>query len=281
MKNYNLFKIKAEPFDAELISSIMWTLDIEGIQELENEIYIFAKAEQNITKKKISTLLEKLKKEKIIQTYKIEEETCENRNWNEVWEKSLNIIEVTDRIVIKPTSKIYVARQGQIVITLDPKMSFGTGEHQTTKIMLKLIEKYIKKDDFVLDVGSGTGILAIASVKLGATKAIGIDNDEWCLDNGRENVELNEVQYKVDIRLCEIEQVKEDNFSLIVANINKHILLDIKENLYNKLQEGGKLILSGLLDVDYDDIKTNYLQLGLKQIDILQMDEWLGIVFEK
>ncbi|MBN1638394.1 MAG: 50S ribosomal protein L11 methyltransferase [Ignavibacteriales bacterium] len=281
MKNYNLFKIKAIPFNAELISSIMWILDIEGTQELENEIYIFANAEQNVTKQEISAILEKLKKENLIQNYEIAEEICENKNWNEVWEKSLNIIEVTNKIVIKPTSKKYLAKPGQIVITLDPKMSFGTGEHQTTRIMLKLIEKYIKKDDYVLDVGSGTGVLAIASVKLGAAKAIAIDNDEWCLDNGRENVELNDVKYKVDIRLGEIEQVQEKAFSLIVANINKHILLDIKESIYDKMEKGGRLILSGLLDIDYDDIMKNYLQLGLKQIDIIQMDEWLGLVFNK
>ena len=150
MKKYNLFKIKTIPFNAELISSIMWTLDIEGTQELENEIYIFSNTEQNVTEQEITAILEKLKNENLIQYYEIAEETCENKNWNEVWEKSLNIIEVTGKIVIKPTSKKYFANPEQIVITLDPKMSFGTGEHQTTKIMLKLIEKHTCEKSIML-----------------------------------------------------------------------------------------------------------------------------------
>ncbi|MBN2571358.1 MAG: 50S ribosomal protein L11 methyltransferase [Ignavibacteriales bacterium] len=281
MKYYNLFKIKTKPFNAEIISSVMWTLDISGLQELEDELQVFIKPEQNVSKEDFENALEKLKIENLIKSYSVEEEICAYKNWNEIWEKSLNIIEVTKKIIIKPTSKIYEAKAGQIVINLDPKMSFGTGEHQTTKIMINLIEKHVRKNDFVLDVGSGTGILAIVCAKMADAKAIAIDNDEWCLDNGLENVDLNSVKDRVEIRLGEINEINETDFSLIVANINKHILLDIKEEIFNRLKFDGRLILSGLLDTDYNDILKSYSELGLKQIDLMKMDEWIGIVFKK
>jgi ribosomal protein L11 methyltransferase len=145
--------------------------------------------------------------------------------------------------------------------------------------MVRMIEKYIHQNDFVLDVGSGTGILAITAVLLGAKNAIGIDNDEWCLLNGKENVALNLLEDKVEIRQAEIHQIKEKDFDLIVANINKHILIEIAPCLRLKIKETGKLIISGLLKSDIEDIVSKFQLHNFVMIENIELGDWASIVF--
>ena len=170
--------------------------------------------------------------------------------------------------------------QNEIVLTLDPKMSFGTGDHQTTKICLMFIEKYLKPGMKVLDAGSGTAILGIAAAKLGAENVIAFDIDEWCYDNGIENTKLNDVSDKVEIRKCELKEIEEKDFDLIIANIQKNILLDLAEGFKTRIKQNGILILSGLLEMDRETIVSKYSEVGFKEIDFIQMDDWIGIVFK-
>ncbi len=280
MKFYKEFTITAEPFNQEIISSLLWELEITGINEEVNCLKVFALENSNVSTDEISELLNRLVREKMIFKFRIEENLLEEKNWNEEWEKSVNVIEVSDKIIIKPTFREYKANPGQIVITIDPKMSFGTGEHQTTKLMLRFLEKKVKKGMKVLDVGSGTSVLSIASIKLGAANIIAIDNDEWCYSNGKENCELNSVNEKVDIRLGEIKDVDEKNFDLITANIQKNILLDIAGKIKDRIKKGGILILSGLLFSDENDIIEKYSHLGFKLIEKKSLDEWIALLMK-
>ncbi len=281
MKHYKEFTITSEPFNPEILSGILWELNISGINEEANCLKVFCDGNSKIDTEKISSLLEKLKDEKILFSFNIAENILEDKNWNAEWEKSVNVIEISDKIIIKPTFRNYTAKAGQIVISIDPKMSFGTGEHQTTKLVLRFIEKYIKEGMKVLDVGSGTAVLAITAVKLGAKYAAAVDNDEWCYKNGKENCELNEVEDKVEVRLGIIQDIIEKNFDLIAANIQKNVLIDIASELKDRLLRNGILILSGLLASDEDEIKKEYEKLGLNMIDKEQMGEWISVVFMK
>ncbi len=281
MKHYKEFTITSEPFNPEILSGILWELNISGINEEANCLKVFCDGNSKIDTEKISSLLEKLKDEKILFSFNIAENILEDKNWNAEWEKSVNVIEISDKIIIKPTFRNYTAKAGQIVISIDPKMSFGTGEHQTTKLVLRFIEKYIKEGMKVLDVGSGTAVLAITAVKLGAKYAAAVDNDEWCYKNGKENCELNEVEDKVEVRLGIIQDIIEKNFDLIAANIQKNVLIDIASELKDRLLRNGILILSGLLSSDEDEIKKEYEKLGLNMIDKEQMGEWISVVFNK
>ena len=190
------------------------------------------------------------------------------------------MIIVSDRIVIKPSFKEYIPKPNQIILTIDPKMSFGTGEHQSTQLCLLFLEKYVRKGMKILDVGTGTAVLAIASVKLGADKVIAIDNDECCYENSIENCEVNSVREKVDIRLCEIEDIHEENFDLIVANIQRDILLQIKIEIHKRLAKNGFLILSGLLIHDQAEIQKEYERLGFTFLDSKISGEWISLVFQ-
>lgn len=279
MKTFIQYTISTTPRNDELISGMLWQFDLDGINESELGIKIFVDSSKSISEEEITSVLEFAKGERLISEYSIQKEIIEDKNWNADYEKNVKVIEITDRIVIKPTFKEYVADSNKIVITIDPKMSFGTGEHETTKLMVRMIEKYIHQNDFVLDVGSGTGILAITAVLLGAKNAIGIDNDEWCLLNGKENVVLNLLEDKVEIRQAEIHQIKEKDFDLIIANINKHILIEIAPYLRLKIKETGKLIISGLLKSDIEDIVSKFLLHNFVMIEKIELGDWASIVF--
>ena len=178
-----------------------------------------------VTIQSIENELHHLQENKLLREFSVQENFIVEKNWNEEWEKSREVVRVSDKIVIKPTFKEYEASENEIVLTLDPKMSFGTGDHQTTKICLMFIEKYLKPGMKVLDAGSGTAILGIAAAKLGAENVIAFDIDEWCYENGIENTKLNDVSDKVEIRKCELKEIEEKDFDLIIANIQKNILL--------------------------------------------------------
>lgn len=280
MKNYKKYMVRVIPHNVDFITGILWELDLAGITEYDDFLEVFATEGSDVTKDKIDKLLSGLKKDNAIEVYEITEEEIEDRNWNEEWEKNLNIIEVTDKIVIKPSFREYDAPPGKVVLEINPKMSFGTGEHETTKLVLTMLEKYPAKGA-ALDVGSGTGILAIAAVKLGAAKAIGIDNDEWCLVNGKENTKLNGVEDKVDIRLTELSGVDEEEFDLVLANINRNILLDIAGEISDKTKKAGKLILSGLLIHDENPVIQKYNDNGFELIEKAAMNEWITLVMRK
>jgi ribosomal protein L11 methyltransferase len=274
MKNFKAFHITFEPFNPELVSGVLWELPINGIEEQENELIVFS----NNDSTKLSSLksiLNSLKKENVIGSYSISSNIIKNKNWNKEWEKSIKVIKISDTLVIKPSFRSYKAKKGEIVITIDPKMSFGTGEHETTRLMLLLLEKFVQKKMKVLDVGTGTGILAIASIKLGAAYALGIDNDEWCYSNGLENIKINSVKDKVDIRTSEIDKIKRKNFNLITANIQKNVLLNIADEFKKHLKQDGFLLLSGLLENDEKDILIKYRKLGFKLLEKMQMNEWI------
>jgi len=280
MKKYKEFTITAEPFNSDILSSVLWEYDISGLNEEVNCMKVFT-SNLGLSVNDLSQGLQRLKNEKLIFNFTIEENVLEEKNWNLEWEQSINVIHVTDKIVIKPTFRNYNAQLGQIVLVIDPKMSFGTGEHQTTKLVLMLLENYIMPGARVLDVGSGSGILAIASIKLGARHATAVDIDEWCYDNAIENSKLNNVNDSVEVLQGEITDIKESDFDLILANIQKNILVEIAPEIYSRLKPGGIVILSGLLDYDEADIKNDFSALGLLFLETRKLDSWIAIVFQK
>jgi ribosomal protein L11 methyltransferase len=185
---------------------------------------------------------------------KISARTLQDQNWNEEWEKTIQPIRVGERIVIAPTWHEYQALPGQIVLTIDPKMSFGTGHHESTRLILKLLEKHLRRAKRVLDIGTGTGILAIAAVKLGAASAVAVDNDEWSYNNARENIRLNRVEGRVSIIYGEIASVPPSAFDVVLANIQRDVIEEILGEIKDRLAPGGIVLLSGLLADDREAI---------------------------
>lgn len=280
MRTYKEIKITTIPFDPDIVSGMLWQLDIDGVNEFDEYLTVFISETKKTTSVDVEGVLQNLVNENMIETFQIEEQTFEEKNWNEEYEKNVRVVEVTEKIVIKPSFKDFSPKPDQLIITIDPKMSFGTGEHATTKLVLQDLEKYVVGGENVLDIGSGTGVLGIASVLLGASKALCIDNDEWCLLNGLENVRANDLENKIEVRQCELKDVQEKEFELIVANINKHILIDIADLIESKIKKTGTLILSGLLDIDETDIVGLYTSKGFELQEQSTLDEWIALVFK-
>jgi ribosomal protein L11 methyltransferase len=281
MEKYKIHTVTFHPFNFDIVSGMLWSLPIEGITEEENYLLMYSRESSGILKTGVTLILESLKEQNLIERYEVAEGIEEQQNWNAYWESKLNIIHVTDRLTIKPTFKEYIAKEDEIVIVIDPKMSFGTGEHETTKLCLMAMDKHLKKGDKVLDLGSGTGILAIASALLGAQKVYAADNDEWCHLNGRENIALNSVEDKVEIILGEIGNVNDSEFDLVIANINKNVLMSLGKSLNAVIKRAGKLILSGFYTFDVLELTQYYDQFDFLKTEDLQLNNWSSLVFEK
>ena len=200
-----------------------------------------------------------------------------NQNWNRQWEESIQPIAVTDRIIITPSWHPLPEQNQKTVLIIDPKMSFGTGYHESTRLALRLLEQYLIPQTTVLDVGTGTGILAIAAVKLGARLAIGVDIDEWSYVNGKENVERNGLAQFVDIRHGSLEVVQEREFSMLIANITRTVIIELLPAMLEKLQIGGLLLLSGLMTDDRIVMEKTLQQNRCSLLSVISENEWTGI----
>ncbi len=199
------------------------------------------------------------------------------QNWNSSWEETIRPIRVTGRIVVAPTWHPFTAAPGDIVLTIDPKMSFGTGYHESTRLALLLLEKHLTPGTRVLDAGTGTGILAIASLKLGAASAVGFDIDEWSSSNAVENARLNGVSGLFTVLRGDIQAVTGAEFDMIAANIQKNVIEEMLPALAGRLAPGGTMILSGLLDTDREAIKAALAGSGLPVCDEAEEGEWIAL----
>lgn len=200
------------------------------------------------------------------------------KNWNKIWESSFEPILVENWCsIIAPFHQNVSQTEFQIVI--EPKMSFGTGHHQTTYMMVNAIKELNLEGKSVLDMGSGTGILAILAKKLNASFVEAIDIEEWAVENCIENSKRNNVSF--DVKLGGKELITYLNFDVILANINLNILLDQLDVYSSNIKKGGVLVLSGFLSVDEEIITQASIKNGFSLIKKYLKDNWLCLAFSK
>lgn len=200
------------------------------------------------------------------------------QNWNAQWEASIKPV-VAGPFLIRPTwTTVPPAYAHLDQILIDPKMSFGTGQHESTRLVLTLLPRWLRPGDEVLDAGTGTGILGIAALRLGAASVIGFDVDPWARENAAENLQRNGAEAHMQVRTGTIEAVPETGFGLILANINRQALLDLLPTFARKLTPTGRLILAGLLATDADLMLEAAHTHGLHKQDSAQEGEWWSVV---
>ncbi|MBX9851175.1 MAG: 50S ribosomal protein L11 methyltransferase, partial [Cytophagaceae bacterium] len=215
----------------------------------------------------------------ITSSYKVSR--LEEKNWNEEWEKNFQPVFIADTCAIKASfHKLDKTYPYEIII--NPKMSFGTGHHETTSMMIENQLETDHKNKKVMDAGSGTGILAIMASKLGAEQVFAFDTEDWAFENLKENINLNACR-NVKVAKGDISGVSVpfSSFDIILANINKNVLLD-EIPVYSKyLSKGGILIVSGFYEEDISDIDTVCRNSSLKKISHRLKNRWASLVFQK
>lgn len=205
----------------------------------------------------------------------------EDRDWNEKWKEGFHPIEIGPRLALCPTWETYTPRPGQVVVTLDPGMAFGTGSHETTRSCLRLIERLLTEEGAgqpdLLDVGTGSGVLAIAALSLGARWAWGLDLDPLAVEAARANAHLNGVEERLRADDTPVEEVVV-TFPLVVANILSGPLVELASAIGGRVEVGGRLILSGLLREQAEEVLDAYVVLGLTPLEQHDDGDWTTLL---
>ncbi|MFQ5710027.1 MAG: 50S ribosomal protein L11 methyltransferase [bacterium] len=283
MKHWFEVRVRVNADTEESILDFLFESNCLGCEQKEDLVLSYFSEEAPI-----DAILENLKKHlsqlsssgfKLPQA-ELELRTIADRDWGAAWKKHFKPIVISDRLVVKPSWETFAAPANAAVIDIDPKQAFGTGSHESTRIALLLLEKYLKTGDQVLDVGTGTGILAIAAVKLGANHAVALDVDAEAATCARENIEQNQVADSVEVITGDLRALSPTSarFDLILANLNRRIVLDLLKDFGECLKASGLLVLSGLLKNEKDAIaKATSFQI----IEEMVVNEWLGLVVKQ
>ena len=263
----------------ELLIAELFDMDFDGFEEINEETLSASIPDREFNDSKRSEI------ERILIKYQnqsriLTEEVIQAQNWNHNWEQSIEPQNI-GKFYIRPTWGSKSGNKHHIELIIDPKMAFGTGYHATTRLILECLPEIIKNEDTVLDAGTGTGILAIAALKLGASSAFGFDIDEWSEENAKENMLLNDIDH-LEVKLGSIETIPKDRkFDVILANINRNTLLELVPKLENHLKKGGKMLLSGLLFDDEEKMLQVAHKQSLRHVFTRQQQEWIAILLNK
>ena len=209
----------------------------------------------------------------------------QDEDWMASWKQHYRPIQIGKRLLILP-AWIEDPNQGRIAVKIDPSMAFGTGTHPTTQLCMELLEDTVVAGQPVIDVGCGSGILSIGAVKLGAAPALAVDIDNAAIISTKENAQANEVLEQIETGIGSVQEVKNGQFSirqgkLVLANILAPVIIRLFDaGLADLLAQGGKMVLSGILDTQAEDVVKAANAKGLKRIDQRQINDWVAIVLE-
>lgn len=263
---------------------IYWLLYFEEIETIleENGIIKFFLEEYELPK--LKQIMNNLLILPALTQKDIRIEKLENHDWNLEWEKSIKPVYIKDKIIIYPSWKkdeINIFRD-RILIEIDPKMSFGTGHNETTQLILEMMCDYIDENDkYMLDYGSGTSVLSIAGIKLGAAKVIAIDIDEDSIMNAEECIDKNGVSANIKLRKANIDGIKESGFDIILSNIDRTVITENIKTIYNKLKPNAKLIITGIHFEEEQEIKNTLNIHNFELIEMRNKAEWLAFYARK
>jgi len=268
----NYTEIEIQTKDAVLIDLLIAELSsigFDGFEETEIGLKAFS-SENSFDKDAFLSVVDK----HILQFSQVE---IPQQNWNELWESNFSPITVEDFVGIRASFHEKMKDVGhEIVIT--PKMSFGTGHHATTYMMMLLMRDIDFTNKSVFDFGTGTGILAILAEKLGATDIEAVDYDDWCIENSKENIERNEVK---NVKVSKADTaITNRKFDILLANINKNIIMANIDLLTEDAFSSCQILLSGLLEEDEHDVLKASKQKGWLHKKTIKKDKWIAIQFE-
>ncbi|MDP4145666.1 MAG: 50S ribosomal protein L11 methyltransferase [Bacillota bacterium] len=198
-------------------------------------------------------------------------------DWENNWKKYYKPTRVGSRIVIKPIWEEYNKKDYELLVELDPGMAFGTGTHETTRMCLQALERYVEEDSTVFDIGTGSGILAIAAAKLNAKKAVGVDLDTVAVTSAKQNVEYNHLD-NIEIKHGNLMDVVEGKADIVVANIIADVIMLLAPDVKNFLNEDGYFISSGIIKDRQNDVINALKENRFDIIEVNNQGEWVCII---
>jgi ribosomal protein L11 methyltransferase len=201
-----------------------------------------------------------------------------NRNWNRAWRAWYKPVCVTPSLLVRPPWEKRVLQPGQQELLIMPRMAFGTGTHETTQLCLILLERMVNAGDRVLDIGTGSGILAVAAVKLNAGQVTAFDIHADCLSNAVENAGLNRTGTGILFFCGTLDSLRPIPHDIITVNINASVLLSLMPAYRSYLAEDGRIILSGILESECGKLKKAAHKYGYRLVETVQKGEWIGAV---
>lgn len=273
---YTRLQVFCDPEFSEILMAEIAEVGFDTFMETEKGFEAFVE-EEKFDRAHLEDIKEKYKHVNPLIFF---QDKIQKQNWNEEWEKSIEPIIVDDKCLVRAEfHKLDKKYPYEIVIT--PKMSFGTGHHQTTYLMLKSQMRIDHKGKRVMDAGCGTAILSIMASKLGAKEVEAFDIDEWSTVNGKENIE-NNLCINIHLYQGKISEMKfTGKFDIILANINKNVLLSEMNSYADFLSTQGQLLLSGFYTQDIDDLKKEASKYNLGEVFRDEKESWASLLLQK
>lgn len=273
-----LLKKDVEDFDDK------YRLDSSRLPERDIRILVYFDETEDIDGKlsQINTFIKntELDQKKDV---RIEEKWIDEEDWENEWKKYFHSFRVSENFIIVPSWEIddYEFKDDDKLIKLDPGMAFGTGDHPTTSMCLKFIERVVKPEHKIIDVGTGSGILTIGAHLMGARNLKATDIDELSLKVARENFELNECVSDVNIETADLLSTEYDQYDIVIANILAHIIDAMIDDAFETLKFGGLFIASGIITKRRDEIIQHMKKTGFVVIEVLEDNGWVSIMGKK
>lgn len=303
-KNYFELRLKINPDMEDLISEIFFDnfdcegvvlaeetyKDLEMVSTTEGTLKIFLKDDDSTTfedmKYDVENVLDLYREEFLsrgltdeeLGSWDFELEEKKSEDWSQKWKEKWDITHVTDKIAVVPDWIDYVPKKGEVIIKLEPGCAFGTGTHQTTQLCMKALEKYMKPNDKVADIGMGSGILSILAKKLGASYVYGCDTDDTVIEVAKENAKKNGVDAIFELGTA--DKVNE-KFDFVCANILHFVLAEIMGDLKNLMKKGAIMSLSGILDEKKQMVIDAYEKENLELVEEIHQDQWTSFVVKR
>lgn len=213
--------------------------------------------------------------------FRLENQTVDDADWNENWKKYFKAFTIGEKLAVCPSWETYDNTENRTVISLDPGAAFGTGSHATTSLCLGELEKITNSKSRVLDIGTGSGILAIACLLLGAESAVGVDIDPLSVKTAKENAERNGVASKSKFICGDLAQKISGKYDIVCANIIADVVIRLFESVKDYMTDDGYLIVSGIIDLRAEDVKDAIKKHGFKIIKTVTKEEWYAFLLKK